>query len=605
MNRIHSCHHGKHRRDKLALTVGFGILAVAVAVAFRTPPTGYEVSLYKGVPPFVWGGFGIALLIALIGTLSIRSRSLRGAAFMLGGIVVLTVVGLPLIRGYYFYGTADALTHLGITKDLMTGRSAFVDVFYPAMHSTAVLVRSMANIPLHRSLQLTVLAPVVVFLVFTPLCVYTIVPHQKATVLGAFGAFLLLPINNISTHLQAHPFSQATLYTSFVLYLWLLYVTQQPTGRAAFPSPTPIGGLLALSSGALVLFHPQQAANVALLFGVIAAVQFAYRRFSLGDISIETHRPMYGQSLFLIVAFLGWTVRYDLRFDRHIGQVIETVVGYLTGTPPTAAESVQSHGTSLVAIGSSLPELFIKLFFVDLIFAVLAGVIIVVAILRGVTSPRESVLVRYLSFGVVGMLGMFGLYLIGGIAKMYFRHLGFIMVLATILGAVSLFHAADLARRQVSLGSFRVAGTLFVFMLVLTSITVHPSPTYYKETPHVTQMHIDGYETTFEIRSQDTPLVGFRNRPTRFADAVLGERNGRIGTEAVPERPLTGIHDEYRTPHYLVVSEYARDQEVIAYDQLRYTNDGFRSLDSQDGVSKVMSNGEVDLYVLKAATGTN
>lgn len=580
--------------------MGFMIAAAAIALAYRNPAAGYELSIYGSTPILVWIGLGAALLFALINTLSTPSRWLRGGALVLGGFVVLTVVGLPLIRGYYYFGTADALTHLGMAKDLAAGRSSVFDLFYPALHSIAVMISSVGGASIRHSIPIVVLGTVLVFLIFTPLCVYAIIPHEKAIVIGTFGAFLLLPINNISTHLQAHPFSQSILFTSLVLYLWLIYVTERSSSPSAFPPATRIGGLLALTSFALVLFHPQQAANVMVLFIAVAVIQFVYRRFVFESHSIKEHRPMYGQSLFIATAFVGWTARYDVKFNQHFDQIVKTAVGYIVGAPPTAAESVQTHGTSLAAIGSGLPEIFVKLFFVELLFSALAGVLIVAAIMGKLTNPRESGLVRYLSFVVIWMLAIFSLYLVGGISKMYFRHLGFIMLLVTIIGSIALFHAAEISRRQVSVGSFRIAGIAFLLMLVLTSITVHPSPTYYKETPHVTEMHMEGYETTFEIRDDDIPLVGFRNRPARFADAVLGEKNSKLKTQPAPEASLTEIQHQYETPHNLVVSKYTREQEVSAFNELRYTEQGFRSLQDQDGISKVMSNGEVELYHITA-----
>ena len=92
------------RREKLLLLTGFLALAGAVYAAVGAPVSGYELSLYRATPPLFWVGIALALLSALFVGLGTETARGRLTATVLGGLAGLAVAGLPLIRGYYFYG---------------------------------------------------------------------------------------------------------------------------------------------------------------------------------------------------------------------------------------------------------------------------------------------------------------------------------------------------------------------------------------------------------------------------------------------------------------------------------------------------------------------
>ena len=95
-----------------------------------------------------------------------------------------------------------------------------------------------------------------------------------------------------------------------------------------------------------------------------------------------------------------------------------------------------------------------------------------------------------------------------------------------------------------------------------------------------------------------------RSDPARYSDAIHGEvahaRYDFYGGEldrSVPDRfanrDLAAYFDR---PHYLTVTAADRDREPIAYRGLRFTTDDFDSLDRDQRIDRLHSNGQYDLY---------
>src|SRR5699024_3516752 len=260
--------------------VGYLALAGGILYAYGEPATGYEVSIYTATPYGFWLGIGIALLVGVVVTLYAPEGYVNLAGALLAGGAVLSIAGLPLLRSYFYYGSADGLTHLGWTKDLFTGRMSVFGDFYPGVHTVGLFLKGVFGTAIPRSLLLGVLAFVVAYLVFIPLCIRSMTSHRGAMVLGGLTSLLLLPINHFGTnYMTPHPISDSILLTPVIVYVLINYVTS-PTDVFEKRLPvSAVGGTFALVLGGIVLYHPQQAANLIILFLTISTVQFVYRRF--------------------------------------------------------------------------------------------------------------------------------------------------------------------------------------------------------------------------------------------------------------------------------------------------------------------------------------
>ena len=589
---------------KLALAIGFLVLGGSALVARSTPATGYELSIYTMTPRLVWAGLVAALSISLAVTFvpfsaTERDRPGRSLALVLGGLVFAVFAGMPIVRGYRFYGHYDALTHLGWARGISEGAFLPFDLFYPGIHTLTVLITATIGTSLSRSMLVVVFVATLLFCLFVPLCVGTIVPDRRATAIAVFAAFLLLPITTISMYLSAHAMSQAVLFSSVVVFLFVKYLRTDGSGVVS-----AVGLTLALALVATVLYHPQLAAHIIVVLLGLCGVQFLARRVASGG-RIAGQTPVYGQTVLLIVVFLLWSSNFGF-FTGSIAYYLGAAIEFVLGAGGTAGSAVGTQGSSLSAVGGSLTEIFFKLFFPQLVFSLLAFGFAVSVVLLGRPRWLESVRAET-TYGAVALVVLgpvFLAYFFAAGSEMYFRVFGLMMVFVTILGALAMYGlGAGLLRRYPQGGSRRIVSLMVAvvvaLLLVVSLVAVFPSPYTYQASPHVSDAMVNGYETAFDNTNDETELLGIRDSSNRYDDAIHGneDRSWRHG-DVPPAAFSDGLTNEYEEPGYVALTQADYEREVIAYQGLRYTASDFASLETEIGVHRVQSNGEFDLYYL-------
>ncbi|RQH00254.1 MFS transporter [Natrarchaeobius oligotrophus] len=589
---------------KLALSMGFVALAVGVFVAHSTPATGYELSIYSMTPSPVWAALGVALFVSLAVALapsSIDGWGNRPFALVLGGLVVTIVAGLPIVRGYHFFGHHDALTHFGWARGIADGSISPFSLLYPGIHTVSTFITAVVGIPISHALLLVVLLSTVAFVIFVPLTVGTIAPDPLAVVIAAFGAFLLLPVTTIATFMQPHAMTQTILLFALFVYLLVKYVTaDDASGALAFA--------FALTAAAAVVYHPQYVAHVLVVCLAICAMQFLFPRIPFVSRTavvrrMAGHRRLYGMTAFLIGAFAFWSANHGF-FSGFVERAFSSALAYLLTGSGEAGASITAQGGSLAAIGASLGEIFFKLFFPHLVVTALATVLVLAVLLTGRPHryPDVPAVTLYLAAGLFGLGALFVVYFVSVTNEMYFRVFGLMMVFGVILGSLALHEAILSLSARLSSRSVRtVAVAVLAVLLVLSLATVFASPYVYSQSQHVSQAQMHGYETSFESAEDGVDFAGFGAAPNRYADAIYAAET-RTGAHATitPETFDEGPAEFYGTDRYLVVSQLDYDREVGAYQGLHYSEGDFDSIESHSDVDRVHANGEVTTYRVRA-----
>lgn len=653
------------------LAVGYLTLAGAIVGSYTAPATAYELSIYAGTPAATWIALAVAGGVS-VGVCLSDERYLVPAV-LLAGLAAATVAGLPLIRGYHFYGRADSLVHLGFARTMSDGGDP-LELLYPAGHLIANSLATVAGVELTRAMMLVMWTYALSFFASVALCVWFLVPDRRALAIGAFSAFLLLPINNVSTYLHFHTYSIGMLFTPFVIYLVFTHLIggerRERTverladgggavGRGATrfgdgvevavgpKRPVPTSYLLPVVSAALVVVHPQVALNVLFLLVGMTVTQHAYRRFR-PDNPIAGYRLLTFQTVVLAGMFAVWIATHDWAFVSTAEAMIESVSEYVTGEGETTPR-VGEQSESASSIGGSIQELFVKLFGVGAVYSLLAAAVVLGRI-TGYVGPLEGNRsiratpdigrgVTTLFFaGLLALLPFFAAHFVGSISTYLFRHVGFLMMLATIFGAVGVrYLVADESplrglgaassgagarsrgrRLAAALPEARsvVAVVVVVLVLSLSLASLFPSPFVYLSGSHVPEGEMDGYERTFASQSAGSPVWfgGVRHSSDRYEIALYGVESapwdGAVtpiprSSGPVPEEAMLGglpafyandPDETVRRDHYFAVAEADRQREVIAYRGLRYSAESFESVAAQPDVGKVRDNGELTVY---------
>lgn len=582
------------------LAVGFLALAIGVAAAYRAPATGSELSIYAATPVEYWAGFGAAGLLSLLVAFARPPRVAERLALLLGGLSAVSFVGLPLIRGYHFYGAGDQLTHLGWMRMFAEGSLSPLELLYPGLHSVSLFIASTFGVPDTHAMQLAVVVYMGVYFLFVPLCVSAISDRPGALAIGSFAGFMLLSVNNVGVFMMAYPTTQAFAVVPVVLYLSLRFLAR-PSDEAGSGYLTAEGVLLAGATSALVLVHPQQALNVAAMFTAIALIQFIARRWD-EDSWVAGHRSFLGQALVALAAFGLWSANHE-----RVGVVAEAFSeSLLSGADP--GDEIAQRAGSLEAIGGGVVDAFARMFVAPTLFCLLTAILVLV-VLRARSDERSldlTAAVRYLAFGTVPVVVAFVLFYAASLTLQPFRYLGFMLIVVTILGAVAL---SDLVLPKLGWPSpsvRAVAGAVLAVLVAVQLAAVHPSPLIYKSSAGVTEAEMVGYENAFEQRHPEGSFTGVRTGPNRYVDAVYGPYSEEATTfpgkrVAVPPAVWgTNLTEFYPDDRYLPVTRSTERREADLWGGLRYSEEGFRQLETNASVQRVQANGEFTLYYVPA-----
>lgn len=610
----------------LLLVGGFLSISVAIAFAYLTPATGYELSIYRGTPIAFWIGFGIALFLAVFVAFTASARRTRNAAYGLGLLSFMSVVMLPLVRGYHYHAGDDALSHLGFVRGLAIGVYTATDTLYPMLHSTVVFVSQITGVEFERAFLIIIPAFVLLFVSFAPLTARLFSNDRWVVGTAVFSGMLLLPINHISGDLTPQPSSQAMIYVPFALYVLVLTMLDRDYRSAM---------LLTIVAASLVLLHPLHAASFILLLVTVAAVQGLHNTLQKPDSLLRT-RPVSLQASFLVLFFWIWVQAVVAeRFQSDFRGMLESVI-----TETEAAGTVQSRGLSLQAVGGSIEELFVKMFLVAVVFCVICALLMGSSVISGLLkwpkwvhrrckaiafeSEYTNSVLAYWTLGFAAASSLFLVYMFGSISDQYMRHYGFLMATVTVVGALAVGQLLKYLAARLTVRKAAVLAIVFVSVVLLMSMpVVFSSPYIYQESHHHSETKMQGFETAFENTDDEAVHAGVRRDVYRYMDAILRHENPdrtyEDRTTTVPDRfasqELLGVENEeayyhdihgyFDEPAYLFVDEKDRTFETTVLEGFRWSEEDFAYLEQEPGVNRVQDNGDLTMYDIEDRPSSN
>jgi hypothetical protein len=605
MNLTKTSSKAQYRKLHLSLIIGYISLCLATIIAWLRPATGYESSIYGGTPSSFWVGILIALTAALAASFR-PNRTHRVAGVALAGMSIITIVALPIIRGYYWLGEGDSLTHIGFTLNIQNGLLPLQGFRYPAVHTIGILISDVTGVSLFQSLLLVIPAFVLLFFLFVPLAVRELVPSLTTTTVGVFSGLFLLQMNFLGVHTQVHPTSQALMIVPLILFLFIANYLRSDR-RLFLPFVTAVT--------ALVLSHPQQAANLLILLSSMTVIGLIHSQRWTGD-SQTRYWDLLVPTLATGALFWLW-VGNLARFETALAGFVSHLLLVETGT----ATEVTSRSVSLSQIGGSIEGIFLKIFSVALLFCLLTGSMMIEGFNRVFISRTDinrkwstipdtgnetgTVLILYLLFGVVGIIGIFLAYLFANITSQYFRHYGFMMVIISITGSIPLAQLVAYLSERFRLPSKNTVYAIVVFLLLLLSIPViHPSPYIYQPSGHVPESQVNGYETSFDYRDENIVYRFVRSSASRYHDATHGwkvrESKEDVNARKIPDHFADrGLINYFDQRAYIGVTGADRVRDPAIFNGLRFNQSDFQYLESEKGINKIQTSNEFDLYLVE------
>ena len=559
------------------------LLSAGVFVTRSNPAVAYELSIYQSTPATLWAAVLLSFLVVPTTVFFSTTYKNRIAGVFLGVITMLSVIALPIIRGYHYTGAGDAMSYLGRGIDIQQGNTVITESLYPGIMVNSVFIDALSNIGIANAFMLIPAIFAIVFITLIPVLLRSVEGSWLVVGIGFLSSLLILPVNQISragVFLQPYPTLAALFYLPISLFtIVLLYTGERNRGLVLF----------LITSISLLMIHPQQAAN--LLVFIMFPLFLSPLVLRISSVEFEWEYLLTPSAVFTIIFWI-WAAN-RARFEQSVAGLISSI---LVDTETTG--DVESAAGSLEAIGGSIIELFFKIFFIGSVYALLTMIIsikLLVAVLwwkKNNWSPKKTTFVFCLSAGLIPVGVLFIAYII--FSSQYFRHLGFLMVIGTILGSL---YIKGIYKKTNKPWNRQILTVIFLIFLILSLPLVHMSPYIYQSNPHVTSKQMTGYETTFEV-SGDTELITVRDSPRRFSHALYGRETKSPPAVKSPDGFANqGLSSEYNQSMLLILTTKAEQRETELYNGFRFSSEDFEYIKNSNN-SKVYDNSGYMIYYI-------
>ncbi|WP_416840397.1 hypothetical protein [Haloferax sp. DFSO52] len=573
---------------KLLLITGNLSIALAVLSSHSTPATNYEISIYQSTPVSFWIlVFASAIFGTVVAIFSTDWR-VRWGGVLTTSISLISAVSLPIIRSYYFYGQGDPLTHLGYVRTILDGEMAELGILYPGTHLLAATLHLITGLEVRRVVVTIVPIFVVVFILGGILCARQLTFRRDEVLTVGLSMSLLLPINWLGSNLVFHPATEAIFFFPFVFYAGLGYVT---TNRRSYLVMLLVGLMTTL------LIHPQQFFNVVVYFGTVSLVLAGLS----GRVGRQTIVP-YATLIASGLVFWLWT-KQSATLIAFLQRIVFNIS---VGT--NASSQISNQSSSLSQIGGSFEVLFLKLFFVLCVFLLLStavGLFRLYELTDNQTLSRPKDLQLALLLAVIPILGIMIIYYAVSGRTIFLRNLGFIAVIATVFGGITLSRTKDL------IGSFTTKKfghvsllVVFILFLSLSGMLIHPGPYIYQGNQQVSEQQFTGYEEFYSHREESIRVYNVRAPEYRYYHAIAANGSEFESGKAFP---LPDHFNNKSLPaytqnkSYLVVLSTDRAYTRL-YGGFRYSKSDYRYLEQDSQINRIHSNGGFELYIIKNST---
>ncbi|WP_148882923.1 hypothetical protein [Thermococcus aciditolerans] len=455
--------------------------------------THYDVSVYSVYPFWVWLN-----LVVIVGvssfyycTITISETENRNVQYWLMTILTITnvtVLLIPLFRGYFIYGRTDELEHLGKVRDILLTGHIGDNNFYPLMH---ILISDIFKVSNIFPNVLTVLLPSY-FWAISLFWFYIFVKNTLGDIFARASliAWALFPLGYWHTTMVGNMFAYYLIFLG--LAVWASDI--QKLKKSV---------LISIIIFALVYFHPLQS-----IYFIVALV--AYTIFS--KISQRNFLFSKERSIFYVLGIFvsAWTAWYLSFKETQRGLVLFLSSLIEPSENPFVKMYVSIASRYELPITKLLQFALYKYFGV---FAYLIGLFLFMIIYKN----RKSLFFRYLPFFVLSLIFIFWSGMNIFLHTVNFeRSLRFILAFSLPAGAMIYFRYLPKKNKALA---------IFIILLIsyFAIFTVHKSPLSGQLNSQVSSSEYYGMGWWFDNRNEN--WKGYEDGQItqyRFYEAMYG-----------------------------------------------------------------------------------
>jgi hypothetical protein len=594
---------------KILAIVGFILLSFGILLAWKSPATGYEASIYKSTPLIFWIAVSFCIVVGTISVVQQISSKNKNTnlcfpfiPFLLIFLSFAAILSLFIIRGYALFGGGDPLTHIGSVQDIISSGQANRQLIYPITH---IYVAQFAEICGISTFFLSKLIPLIFALLnilFTYCLARMLLPERGQVILATALGMTFIE----GWYLELTPNHLANLFFPFFIYIIMKSL------NAKGPQWNVMTIILLFL---LPAFHPIPYLVILLFLLAIPLtnrIVFRFRKETpLPDDTILKFSSI--TLLFLIVWGITWISSFAF-WDYEVRQVSTLFLG----GGSTKIGSLIAQLDYATSYNYSVAGMFLKTYGGILLLMVLTMIAIIVLWKRRDSISQFKLLIYLivpLIFVGVAIVALFPLNLDFGPLRLLY----YVVFMCNYLSAILLFGFLKTKSRipipfKTKLLPL-IASLVIIGLFVLGTLKVYPSRYVLDTNSQYTQTEINGTDWFLHNNNQMKNTTYLWNPELgRFADLLLtvDERSNR---QDIPNSEAR--HLEFKLPWhfgydqgkilgqyyvkdiYLVLNQMDRSIYTDLYPEMakmRFEAQDFTQLENDSSVDKLYANGGFDTY---------
>jgi len=588
---------------KIILIMAFLFIFVLLTIFLNIgPASSYEFSIYDVYPWYFWVFFLAAIVCGEIGILgSAVSRSHKN--YWLFGLLAIILSNtlllfMPIIRGYFIYGDADVLTHIGYMQDILL-TSNIGENHYPIDHILGVIIHLVSG------LTLPVITHIIppVFSFFFILSMYFV---GKTIFQNKIELMILVLLSSIlifeNFHIPFTPNSQAFFLVPLILYLaFKIYYGTKNSNYYI---------LLLVISSLIIFYHPLVTILVILTFCLMQFTQYILEKYQ----SRSLKKVNFTYTIFFMVTLFSiWSSYLIMATDLMV-----PIIGRLFGDETIESELQQNF--NLISRVNIDPIYLLKLILNLYGQWILLGILSLLSIgliFKAVKNKRIELTfyrgISVLGFIAFSMLSVIMLFINGSFdfGRIYtFATLFSLLVIPTGI-CLFLFNNPDS-----NSFAYKRLISLLVIILIFFGITyfsvfnLYYSPIIKNTNQQVPKSDFIGMNTFFSTRDESRPILALGISTDRFYDAIYGESAERTNIHFSEKNTLPpdhfGLQNEtnnfFDDPKYLLLNDKGRGFYEHLYPEFEnnwhFLPGDFKRLRFDSKIQLIYSNKNLEIYML-------
>jgi len=589
----------------ITAAICFILLAVAIVIAWKSPSTGYEVSIYQATPRLFW----VFLLLVVIGGISIVVHQVYTKGYqsshlwMVGLLLIIlgngVMLALPAIRGYALYGRDDPCYQLGWIQDIILTGHFNRDLFYPVLHTYTAAFSSISGIEpiwLHKYLPAYF---GMLYIPFMYLFASSILPHKGQVILATLAAATFqVPIAYFT------PDNLSTLFLPLALFTMV-------RSNIGAKSEAQYSLLFVIMLFLFAPFHPVSAMVLLLITLTLWIPRrlLAFRSRFSGESSLRFNSTV---TILMFVWIITWISSFYI-WDR----VIRNIHRLVTEGGVTYLEVLLGQIEYASRYGYSVVGQFFKAYGGTLLYVLLALISLPLLRKKLANEPKNMRLVSL--YAPLGALAIVTLVL-------YFLRLGFgpgrlvkygVMLCAPFVGFI-LYELLVKARQYLPKLCLGAVITIITLTSISEGLYMYRSPYMLEPNDQTTYQRIEGTDWFLKHKDRDATTSGFGSfRPRRYAAFLLtaqeiAEREDIYYWSKPPIVPPyhfgydahQTLGESYPEDAYLAITQLDKAIYSEVYPRMasiRFEPQDFERLDYDHSLDKFYSNGEFEIWWVHAS----